>query len=143
MRWVLAVVLLAVLAPPASAQVSYDRSSLKIDGKRVVLNSAEVHYSRMPDPREWPDVLARLRAGGFNAVSIYVPWGYHEFAPGRFRYDGRYDVERFLADARDAGLYVVVRHGPYVQGEMDAGGYPPWLLGRPGVLRTTDGAFAV
>ena len=95
----------------------------------------------MPDPREWPIVLARLKAAGFNAVSIYVPWGYHEFAPGKFRYDGRYDVERFLSNARDAGLYVVVRHGPYVQGEMDAGGFPPWLLGRPGVLRTTDPAF--
>jgi hypothetical protein len=129
------------LTPPSNPRIAFDRSSLKIDGRRVVINSGEVHYSRMPDPREWPLVLARLGAAGFNAVSIYVPWNYHEYAPGRFRYDGRYDVERFLADARDAGLYVVVRHGPYVQGEMDAGGFPPWLLGRPGVLRTTDPAF--
>lgn len=137
-----AVVILALVVPAAaSASVTYDRSSLRIDGRRVVLNSGEVHYSRMPDPREWPIVLDRLKAAGFNAVSIYVPWGYHEYAPGRFRYDGRYDVERFLASARDAGLWVVVRHGPYVQGEMDAGGFPPWLLGRPGVLRTTDPRF--
>jgi plasmid stabilization system protein ParE len=131
----------SALTPPSNPRVSFDRSSLKIDGKRVVINSGEVHYSRMPDPREWPGVLARLKASGLNAVSIYVPWNYHEYAPGRFRYDGRYDVERFLGDARDAGLYVVVRHGPYVQGEMDAGGFPPWLLGRPGVLRTTDPRF--
>jgi len=130
-----------VPAAPTNPHVTFDLRSLKIDGRRVILNSGEVHYSRMPDPREWPIVLDRMKAAGLNAISIYIPWGYHVPAPGRPRFDGRYDVERFLALARDRGLYVVARHGPYVQGEMDGGGYPSWLLGRPGMLRTTDPLF--
>ena len=104
----------------------------------MILDSGEVHYTRMPDPREWPEVLARIKAAGLNAISIYVPWSYHEPAPGVRRWTGRYDVERFLAEARDAQLYVVVRHGPYVQGEMDGGGFPGGCSARPGALRTTD-----
>ena len=107
----------------------------------MVLNSGEVHPARMPDSKEWPAVLARLRAAGLNAISIYVPWSYHEPARGRFRWRGRYDVERFLGRARDAGLYVVVRPGPYIDAEADGGGFPSWLLGRPGVLRSTDARY--
>ncbi len=126
----------------AHAQVTFDKQSLKIDGRRVVLLSGEVHYSRMPDPREWPIVLRRVRAAGFNAISTYIPWGYHEpTQSGPGRWTGRYDLERFLKDARDAGLYVVARHGPYVQGEMDAGGYPPWALALPALFRTDDPAW--
>jgi beta-galactosidase GanA len=91
-------------SPAPAAPVSFDRYSLRIEGRRVVLNSGEVHPWRMPDRREWPAVLARLRAAGLNAISIYVPWSYHEPARGRPRWKGRNDVERFLAMARDAGL---------------------------------------
>lgn len=143
---VTAVALAALAAAPAGAQapgptnphVTFDLRSLKIDGRRVFLNSGEVHYTRMPDPREWPIVLDRVRAAGLNAISIYVPWNYHVPESGKPRFTGRYDLERFLRVARDRGLYVVVRHGPYVQGEMDGGGFPGWLLARPGMLRTTD-----
>jgi hypothetical protein len=118
--------------------VTLDRYSMSIDGKRVFLNSGEVHPFRMPSPRAWPEMLRKLRAGGLNAVSIYIPWSLHESAPGVFRFNGRWDLERFLREARDAGLYVVARPGPYVQAEIDGGGFPGWLLGSPGVLRTVD-----
>lgn len=134
---------LAVLVGPtaatAASPVGFDRQSLTIGGKRLFLNSGEVHPFRMPGgPPEWRRVLRRMKAGGLNAISIYVPWSLHEPAQGRFRFDGLYDLEGFLAIARDTGLYVVVRHGPYVQGEIDGGGFPGWVLGRPGRLRTTD-----
>ena len=130
-----------VTARAATSPVSFDRYSESIAGKRIFLTSAEVHPFRMPSPAFWPQVLARLKAAGLNTVSIYVPWQLHEPQPGRFRFDGRYDLERFLRAARGAGLYVVVRPGPYIQGEIDAGGFPGWLLGRPGVLRTVDPAY--
>lgn len=130
--------LLALAAPAAAAPVEYDRHSMILNGKRVFLNGGEVHYFRMPSPRQWPEVLAKMRAAGLNEVSIYIPWQLHEPRPGQFRFRGRFDFERFLRDARDAGLYVVARPGPYIQGEIDGGGYPSWLLGGPGILRTVE-----
>ena len=121
--------------------MEWDRHSMKVNGKRVFLDGGEVHPFRMPGPAMWRDVLAKTRAAGLNSISIYVPWQLHETEPGRFRFTGRYDLERFLRLARDEGLYVMVRPGPYVQGEIDGGGYPYWMLGSPGVLRTVDPNF--
>jgi hypothetical protein len=104
----------------------------------VVLNFAEVEYFRMPSPAQWPGVLAKLKADGFNAIDTYVPWAYHEPGPGVFRFSGRYNVGRFLADAARAGLYVQVRPGPNETGGIDGGGTPSWVLGRGGYLRTDD-----
>ena len=114
---------------------------MRLEGDRVFLDSGEVHPFRMPGPRMWRDVLRKLKASGLNSISIYIPWQLHEIAPGRFRFHGRYDLERFLRMARDEGLYVMARPGPYVQGEIDGGGYPYWMLGSPGVLRTVDPNF--
>jgi hypothetical protein len=133
---------LALLAASAeAAPVEWDRYSMKVSGKRVFLDGGEVHPFRMPGPAMWRDVLAKARAAGMNSISIYVPWQLHEIEPGRFRFSGRYDLEKFLRLARDERLYVNVRPGPYVQGEIDAGGYPYWMLGSPGVLRSVDPNF--
>jgi hypothetical protein len=134
-------VLACLAAPAQAAPVEWDRYSMKVEGRRVFLDSGEVHPFRMPGPAMWRDVLAKLRAAGLNSISIYVPWQLHEIEPGRFRFGGRYDMERFLRLARDEGLYVMVRPGPYVQGEIDGGGYPYWVLGSPGVLRSVDPNF--
>jgi hypothetical protein len=125
----------------SAAPVEWDRYSMKVEGERVFLDSGEVHPFRMPGPRMWRDVLAKVKAAGLNSISIYIPWQLHEIEPGRFRWTGRYDLDRFLRLARDEGLYVMARPGPYVQGEIDGGGYPYWMLGSPGVLRTVDPNF--
>src|SRR5678816_4169520 len=61
-------------------ELSYDRLSLLIDGRPVVVQSAEFHCFRLPSPGLWRDVLEKLKAGGFNAVSVYFDWAYH--SPG-------------------------------------------------------------
>ncbi|WP_311768048.1 beta-galactosidase [Micromonospora globispora] len=58
-------------------QVTYDRYSLKVDGQRVLLWSGEFHYFRLPSPDLWRDALEKIRAAGFNGVSLYFHWGYH------------------------------------------------------------------
>jgi hypothetical protein len=123
---------------PTNAHVKYDSHSLLIGGKRIVLNLAEVEYFRMPSPRQWPEVLAIAKADGFNGIDTYVPWNYHEPTAGGFRFSGRYDIGRFLADAARAGLYVQVRIGPNETGGIDGGGTPSWVLGHAGYLRTDD-----
>jgi hypothetical protein len=136
-----AIALATASAAAHAAPVEWDRYSMKVEGERVFLDSGEVHPFRMPGPAMWRDVLAKVRAAGLNSISIYIPWQLHEIEPGRFRFGGRYDLERFLRLARDQRLYVMARPGPYVQGEIDGGGYPYWMLGSPGVLRTVDPNF--
>ena len=87
-------------APPARAaathRVSFDRYSLMVDGRRLVLWSGEFHYWRLPSPDLWRDVLEKMKAAGFNAASIYFDWGYHSPAPGVYDFSG-------VRDARTAG----------------------------------------
>ncbi|CAL9375582.1 Beta-galactosidase [Streptomyces sp. enrichment culture] len=97
---------------------------------RVLAGS--LHYFRV-HPDQWADRLERVAALGLNTVDTYVPWNFHEPRPGRYRFTGGHDVERFLRTARETGLDVIVRPGPYICAEWDNGGLPVWLTGRPGM----------
>jgi hypothetical protein len=132
-------------APPAADgrahTVGFDRYSMLIDGRRLVIWSGEVHPFRLPSPSLWRDVLQKLRAHGYNAISIYVAWNYHSPAPGQYDFTGVRDLDLFLRTAAETGLYVILRPGPYINAEVDAGGFPGWLTAAPGVARTSDPAY--
>ncbi|HEU5158565.1 MAG TPA: beta-galactosidase [Streptosporangiaceae bacterium] len=117
----------AGMAAGKAHTVTYDRYSLMIDGRRVWLWSAEFHYFRLPNPDLWRDQLEKLKAVGFNAVSLYFSWAYHSPAPGRYDFSGVRDIDRLLDIAEDVGLYVLARPGPYINAELDSGGFPAWL----------------
>ena len=141
---VLAALVAACLAAPAHAAgsrththtVSYDRYSFSLDGQRVWLWSAEFHYFRLPNPDLWRDQLEKLKAAGFNTVSLYFSWAYHSPAPGVFDFSGVRDLDRLLDIAQEVGLYVIARPGPYVNAELDSGGFPAWLTTQAGRART-------
>lgn len=142
----LAVPLPGVAAGPGSAAagshaVSFDKYSLIVDGRRVVLWSGEFHPFRLPSPPLWADVLQKMRANGYNAVSIYVAWNYHSPAPGVYDFTGVRDLDRVLSAAADAGLFVTVRPGPYINAEVDAGGYPGWMTTSSGTARTDNSGY--
>uniref|UniRef100_A0A8D9BQE7 Beta-galactosidase n=1 Tax=Cacopsylla melanoneura TaxID=428564 RepID=A0A8D9BQE7_9HEMI len=98
-----------------------------MDGKPFRFVSGEFHYFRTPRPR-WRDILRKIRAAGLNAVSTYVEWSFHEATPGRYNFVGDKDVEHFMRLAVEEGLYVLLRPGPFICGERDFGGLPPWLF---------------
>jgi beta-galactosidase GanA len=124
-------------APKAKPQpITWDRHSLMFDGRRQMIWAAEFHPFRLPSPSLWRDVLQKLKAAGFNAVSIYFAWGYHSAAPGHYDFSGVRNVERVLEMAAEEGLYVIARPGPYVNGELSAGGFPGWLLRQRAEART-------
>ena len=58
----------------------------------------------------------------------YVEWSLHEPQPGQFSWGGAADLPAFLAEARRAGLDVILRPGPFIDAERDFGGLPYWLL---------------
>ncbi|WP_339129181.1 beta-galactosidase [Streptomyces sp. f51] len=132
-------------APPAADgrphTVGFDRYSMIVDGRRLVIWSGEFHPFRLPSPSLWRDVLQKMRAHGYNAVSIYVAWNYHSPAPGQHDFTGVRDLDLFLRTAAETGLYVILRPGPYINAEVDAGGFPGWLTATPGVARTSDPAY--
>lgn len=43
--------------------------------------------------------------------------------------------------AADTGLYVLARPGPYINGELNAGGFPGWLTRTAAVARTHDPVY--
>lgn len=103
-----------------------------LDGRPVRLLSGALHYFRVHE-EQWGHRLGMLRAMGLNCVETYVPWNLHEPRPGEYR-----DVQalgRFLDAVREAGLWAIVRPGPYICAEWENGGMPHWLTGRP---RTRD-----
>lgn len=100
--------------------------------------SGEMHYPRVP--REyWRHRMRMARAMGLNALSTYVFWNVHEPVPGAFDFSGRSDVAAYLRAAREEGLRVILRPGPYVCAEWDFGGLPAWLLADGAMrVRTSD-----
>ncbi len=113
-----------------------------MDGRRLLLFPGELHAFRLPSPSLWRDVLQRMRAHGYNAVSVPVPWNHHCPAPGRHDFTGVRDLDLLLRTAAEERLYVVLRPGPYLAGDdVDAGGLPGWLTAVEGRARTADPAY--
>ena len=129
------------LGPAVSHTVAFDKYSLIVDADRLVLWSGEFHPFRLPSPSLWADVLQKMRANGYNAVSIYVSWNYHSPAPGSYDFTGVRDLGQFLSTAADTGLFVTVRPGPYINAEVDAGGFPGWMTTSSGTARTNNSTY--
>jgi hypothetical protein len=76
-------------------------------------------------PELWQDLLLKIKAAGFNAFSLYAHWGYHNSSPGVLDFSsGAHDLTPILTYAKDIGLYVLFRLGPYVNAQANAGGLP-------------------
>lgn len=126
------------IAPaPVQHAVTYDRYSLSINGQRTYIWAGEFQYWRLPSPSLWRDVLQKMKSAGFNAVTLYFYWGYHSPRDGVYGFSGVRDVDKLLTMAQQAGLYVIVRPGPYIEAESNAGGLPGWLTGIKGMSRST------
>ena len=126
----------SVAAKPAPHSITFDQYSLMIDGKRTFIWSGEFHYWRLPSPSLWRDVLQKVKAEGYNAISIYFDWGYHSPKQGVYDFTGVRDVNTLLDIAQQTGLYVIARPGPYINAETSAGGFPGWLTTQAGKARS-------
>ena len=121
---------------PGHHTITYDKYSLMIDGQRQFIWSGEFDYWRLPSPSEWLDILQKMKAEGYNAVTIYFNWAYHSPKPGVYDFSGVRNVSLLLNDAAKVGLYVIARPGPYINGETSGGGLPGWLNNVAGKART-------
>ena len=133
---------MAAAAPAADGQpMTIDKGRFVLDGKPFRIISGEMHYARVP--REyWRDRFKMAKAMGLNTITTYVFWNAHEATPGHYDFSGQNDVAEFIREAKEEGLYVILRPGPYVCSEWEYGGMPSWLLKDSGVkVRSTDPKF--
>lgn len=108
-------------------EVTFDSKSFMVDGERLNVWSGEFHHWRLPGTDDWRDMFQKMRASGFNAVSLYFFWGLHSTEPGQFDFTGIKDIDLLLTMAEEEGLYVIARPGPYVNAEISMGGLPAYL----------------
>ncbi|KAJ7692256.1 putative beta-galactosidase [Mycena rosella] len=125
----------------SNASVTLDQHSLLLDGKRVMVFSGEFHPFRLPAPDLWYDVLEKFKAAGFNGVSVYWHWGLSAPNPNEVKFTQHNDLAKFYQVAKDVGILVIVRPGPYVNAETAAGGIPGWATNIPGLARTNQTAY--
>jgi len=127
----------AVAAKPAEAhKITWDKYSLKVDGNRIYSWGGEFHPFRVPSPDLWRDILQKMKASGYNTVAIYIDWGYHSPKQGVYDFSGIRDMDRVLTMAKEEGLYVITRAGPYVNAELTRGGFPGHLVNQQARART-------
>jgi beta-galactosidase GanA len=110
--------------------VQWDGYSMFVLGQRLILWSGEIHRGyyilhnatcaqivtawRILTPALYLDVMQRIKALGFNAISMYTFWGLHNPAPGVLDFDDWKNLDPFFEAANEAGLWVVARPGPYI-----------------------------
>lgn len=120
-----------------TASVTYDRNSIIINGEKKILISGSIHYPRST-PEMWPDLIKKAKEGGVDVIQTYVFWNGHEPEPGKYNFEGRYDLVKFIKLAKEANLYVHLRIGPYACAEWNFGGFPVWLKYVPFINFRTD-----
>ena len=125
--------------PAAEKTISWKDGYFIINGKPTFISSGEMHYARIP--RElWRDRIWRAKQLGFNCVQMYVFWNATEGREGQWDFSDNLDLDAWLTMIQDAGMYAIVRVGPYSCAEWDDGGLPAWLTAKPGMTLRDSGA---
>eukprot|EP01084_Bolivina_argentea_P266160 451347_1 len=88
---------------------------------------------------EWRQMLTQMKADGLNHVQTYVFWNLHEpvynfNGTHIYNYEGRANITHYLEIAKEVGIFVNVRIGPFVAAEWRFGSLPPYLLHVKGLI---------
>ncbi len=123
------------------ANITYDHQSFSIDGRRIWLVSAAIHYPRTPH-QLWRKRIRAAKQAGCNCIETYVFWNVHETEPGVFDFAGDRDLRAFIKIVGEEGMFCYLRPGPYICAEWDFGGLPAWLNNIEDIdFRTANGPF--
>ncbi|KAF3969730.1 hypothetical protein ACB098_11G062300 [Castanea mollissima] len=119
------------------ANISYDSHAIIIDGERRVILSGAIHYPRST-LHMWPDLIQKAKDGGLDAIESYIFWARNEPQRRKYDFSGNLDFVKFFKLVHEAGLYAILRIGPYITAEWNYGGVPVWVHNLPGVQIRTD-----
>lgn len=109
--------------------LTFTKQGFELDGKDAFMVSGEFHYFRVPHT-DWKRRMELFKEAGGNVIATYVPWLIHEPEEGTILFGDvpNRDLRAFLETAREVGLGVVVRPGPYQYSELINDGLPEWLV---------------
>jgi hypothetical protein len=141
----IASVVLSALSSVQGQAVTYSKNYYSILGQNVFLYSAEFHPWRLPVPALWRDPLQKLKAAGINTVSIYTHWGLIMPSPDASSVSLEAPANRladFLTIAKEVGMFVILRPGPYINAETTGGGMPGWVQNLDTQLRVNTTTFS-
>jgi beta-galactosidase len=112
-----------------------------VDNTPMRVMAGEIHPGRIM-PEFWEDRIKQAKAMGLNTVSVYLFWNQIEPTEGNFVFKDQTDIRRLVKLCQDNGMWVLLRSGPYVCGEIDFGGLPAWLLKHQGLrIRSNEAQF--
>lgn len=114
---------------------SIEGGFFNLNGKKMFLNSGEIHYFRIK--RElWEDHLKKAKEAGLKTISSYVPWIWHEVNEGEFDFNGttkpECDLIGWIDLCQKHGLTCIVKPGPFILAEFRGAGLPDWFLEKYG-----------
>ncbi|TFK90360.1 glycoside hydrolase family 35 protein [Polyporus arcularius HHB13444] len=117
--------------------VTWDNYTVFLHDHRMFLHAGEFHTFRLPVPDLWLDIFQKMVAAGLNSVSIYIHMGATNPAPGVLDFNDWRSLETMYQAAKIAGIFVVLRPGPYINGETTSGGIAHWITSQvAGTVRT-------
>ncbi len=127
--------------PTGPDGTSYGVNSLFFtrNGKSWLPVMGEIHYTRIPN-QNWEDSILAMKAGGVDIIATYIFWIFHEEIQGQYKWDGDYNLRRFIELCRKHDMPVWIRIGPWCHGEARNGGFPDWL-GKVCKPRSMDPAY--
>ncbi|KAJ8751063.1 hypothetical protein K2173_016244 [Erythroxylum novogranatense] len=117
--------------------VEYDSRALIIDGVRKIIISGSIHYTRST-PEMWPYLIQKAKEGGLDAIDTSIFWNIHEPRRRQYNFAGNLNFTEFFLKVKEAGLYGILRIGPYINAHWNFGGFPEWLSNIPGIKFRTD-----
>ncbi|PIL34795.1 hypothetical protein GSI_02582 [Ganoderma sinense ZZ0214-1] len=119
--------------------VQWDNYTLFLHDQRLFLHAGEFHTFRLPVPELWLDIFQKMVAAGLNGASLYIHMGVTNPSPGVLDFDHWRAVQPIFDAAKLAGIFVVLRAGPYINGEATSGGLSHWITSQiAGTVRTND-----
>jgi beta-galactosidase GanA len=68
------------------------------------------------------DIFQKARDEGLNVIQTYVFWNLHEKKRGESNFEFNADLLQFLEIAKQVGLFVNLRIGPFICAEWNYGG---------------------
>ncbi|WP_341837314.1 beta-galactosidase [Chitinophaga pollutisoli] len=132
---------------PAGVRLSVNNRYFEKNGKPWYPIMGEFHYWRYP-AEYWEEEIVKMKSGGLQIVATYIYWGAHEKTKGNWNWTGRLNLRRFIELCARHGMYVWLRPGPYINGDVRGRGFPDRIYemrqkrsNHPAYLSETDAYF--